>query len=86
MMCSRYSSLLRHFLPFLLSPHLDLMVPFALHRLLYAPDEGVHDLLLVLQRRGLLLDVLPVLLHPFEEVLGRDDVLLLPSFGKEGRF
>lgn len=60
------------------------MVPFALHRLLYATDERVHDLFFVLQRWGLLFDVLPVLLHPFEEVFGWDDVLLLPSLGKEG--
>lgn len=62
------------------------MVPFTLHGLLYASDEGIHDLFLVMKRRGLLFDVLPVLFHPFEEVLGRDDVFLLPSFGEKGRF
>lgn len=85
MMYSAFPSLLRHFPSLLLSPHLDFMVPFTLHGLLDAADEGIHDLFLVLKRRGLLLDVLPVLFHPFEEVFGGDDVLLLPSFGEKGR-
>lgn len=60
------------------------MIPVDLHSPLYSPDETLEDLLLVHKfSRIFSLDFFPILFHPLVEILGRDDVFVLPAFVEE---
>jgi len=66
-----------------LRPELDLVLPLVLHAGSDPPDEeGQHFLLS--SGPMVLLQILPVLAHPLEEVLGGDEVSVLPGLVEEG--